>query len=102
MRFVQRGLVQRLTDPNDGRGVLVQMTEQGKTLVDVAITRLSDAEAHLLTGVPRTERERLATLLRRLALSVDRYAPDTLAPDFIDPESEADQAPDPDQAPDAS
>lgn len=72
-RMESRGLVRRLTDPNDGRGVLVEMTEQGQTLVDAAMTRLTDAEEQLLGGVPRSERERLATLLRRLALSVERF-----------------------------
>lgn len=75
-RMEERGLVHRLTDPNDGRGVLVEMTDQGQTLVDAAMTRLTDAEEHLLGGVPRAERERLATLLRRLAISVDRFGPE--------------------------
>ena len=74
-RMEERGLVRRLTDPNDGRGVLVEMTEQGQTLVDAAMTRLSDAEEQLLGGMPRAERERLAALLRKLALSVDRFDP---------------------------
>ena len=73
-RMVERDLVTRLTDPNDGRGVLVEMTAKGITLVDAAITRLTDAEEILLSGVPRAERERLAQLLRRLALSVDRFS----------------------------
>lgn len=72
-RMQERDLVRRLTDPNDGRGVLVEMTDRGQTLVDAAMTRLADAEEQLLGGVPRSERERLATLLRRLALSVDRF-----------------------------
>lgn len=75
-RMEERGLVHRLTDPNDGRGVLVEMTDRGQTLVDAAMTRLTDAEEHLLGGMPRTERERLATLLRRLAISVDRFGPE--------------------------
>ena len=74
-RMATRGLVRRLTDPNDGRGVLVEMTEQGQTLVDAAMTRLADAEEQLLGGMPRAERERLATLLRKLAISVDRFDP---------------------------
>lgn len=85
-RMTQRGLVRRLTDPNDGRGVLVEMTDQGQTLVDAAITRLTDAEEQLLRGVPRSERSRLATLLRRLALSVDRFA---AFPDETDEEQPA-------------
>lgn len=74
-RMVERDLVRRLTDPNDGRGVLVEMTAQGQTLVDAAMTRLADAEERLIGGMPRAERERLAALLRKLALSVDRFNP---------------------------
>ncbi|GAA1616940.1 MarR family winged helix-turn-helix transcriptional regulator [Leucobacter chromiireducens] len=80
-RMVDRGLVQRLTDPNDGRGVLVEMTPLGLTLVDAAMTRLSDSEERLLGGIPRSERERLSVLLRRLALSVDRFEPETVPVD---------------------
>ena len=76
-RMVDRGLVQRLTDPNDGRGVLVEMTALGQTLVDAAMTRLTDAEERLLGTMSRAERDRLATLLRKLALSVDRFEPAT-------------------------
>ena len=74
-RLVNRGLVRRLTDPNDGRGVLVEMTPLGQTLVDAAMTRLTDAEERLLGTLTRTERERLAALLRKLALSVHRFEP---------------------------
>lgn len=74
-RLVERKLVRRLTDPNDGRGVLVEMTPLGQTLVDAAMTRLTDAEERLLGTMPRSERERLASLLRKLALSVDRFEP---------------------------
>ena len=74
-RMAERELVRRLTDPNDGRGVLVEMMPQGLTLVDAAITRLTDSEERLLDGIPRSERDRLGVLLRRLALSVDRYVP---------------------------
>ena len=74
-RMVERDLVRRLTDPNDGRGVLVEMTAQGQTLVDAAMTRLADAEERLIGGLPRAERDRLAALLRKLALSVDRFNP---------------------------
>lgn len=74
-RLVERELVRRLTDPNDGRGVLVEMTAHGQTLVDAAMTRLTDAEERLLGTMSRPERERLATLLRKLALSVHRFEP---------------------------
>ncbi len=70
-RLVDRGLVKRLEDPNDGRGVLVEMTNAGLTRVDAAITRLVDAEAALLGTLPRSEQKRLATALRSLSLTLD-------------------------------
>jgi DNA-binding MarR family transcriptional regulator len=70
-RLVDRGLVQRLEDPNDGRGVLVEMTSGGLTRVDAAITRLVDAEAALLGTLPKSEQRRLAVALRSLSLTLD-------------------------------
>ncbi|NNC11356.1 MarR family transcriptional regulator [Planctomonas sp. JC2975] len=70
-RLVERGLVERQTDPNDGRGILVRMTAQGLTRVDAAITRLVDAEAELLRTLPAGEQTRLAGLLRKLSLDFD-------------------------------
>jgi DNA-binding MarR family transcriptional regulator len=70
-RLVERGFVRRLEDPNDGRGVLVEMTTDGLTRVDAAITRLVDAEALLLSSLSRPEQKRLAESLRRLSIDVD-------------------------------
>ncbi len=67
-RLVQRGLVRREADPGDGRSILVSLTADGRTRVDAAITRLVDAEAILLRTLSRSDRERLALLLRRLGL----------------------------------
>jgi hypothetical protein len=49
----------------------VTITDDGKTRVDAAITRLVDAEAVLLGILSRGDRERLAGLLRKLSLSFD-------------------------------
>lgn len=70
-RLVDSGLVVRRVDPNDGRGVLVEMTAAGLTRVDAAITRLVDAEALLLESLSRSEQGRLAESLRRLIIDVD-------------------------------
>ncbi|QEO15402.1 winged helix-turn-helix transcriptional regulator [Agromyces intestinalis] len=70
-RLVSRGLVSRQTDPHDGRGILVEMSAAGLTRVDAAITRLVDAEAELLAGLPSGEQRRLASLLRKLSLGFD-------------------------------
>ena len=73
-RLVERGFVERLSDPADGRGVLVRMTRQGLTHVDAAITRLVDAEAGILRGLGAADRARLGALLRKLTVSLDESA----------------------------
>jgi DNA-binding MarR family transcriptional regulator len=70
-RLVGRRLVHREADPDDRRSILVVLTDDGKTRVDAAITRLVDAEAVLLARLARTDRERLAALLRKLSLGFD-------------------------------
>ncbi|MFV0374743.1 MarR family winged helix-turn-helix transcriptional regulator [Microbacterium sp.] len=70
-RLVARGLVRRAGDPADGRSILVILTDDGRLRVDAAITRLVDAEAHLLAVLPRVDRDRLAALLRKLSLNFD-------------------------------
>ncbi|MFF2632474.1 MarR family winged helix-turn-helix transcriptional regulator [Microbacterium sp. NPDC058021] len=70
-RLVARRLVRREGDPADGRSVLVTLAGDGKTRVDAAITRLVDAEATLLSGLSKSDRDRLAALLRKLSLGFD-------------------------------
>lgn len=70
-RLVGRRLVRREADPDDGRSILVILTPDGKIRVDAAITRLVDAEAVLLARLSRTDRDRLAALLRKLSLGFD-------------------------------
>jgi DNA-binding MarR family transcriptional regulator len=70
-RLVSRGLVERRTDPNDGRGILVVMTASGRERVDIAISTLLEAESELLDRLPRAEQERLSALLRKLSLDFD-------------------------------
>ncbi|WAB80529.1 MarR family transcriptional regulator [Microcella daejeonensis] len=70
-RLATRGLVERRTDPNDGRGIIVRMTAQGTERVDRAIAELVVAEAGLLSGLGRAEQEKLAALLRTLGAGFD-------------------------------
>jgi DNA-binding MarR family transcriptional regulator len=73
-RLVERRLVERRTDPHDGRGVLVVMTSRGADAVDAAISELVTGEAELLEGLSKADQERLATLLRKLSLDFDDAA----------------------------
>ncbi len=70
-RLVERGLVHRRTDPDDGRGILVMMTQKGRERVDSAISNLLDAESELLAHLIPADRERLAALLRKLSLDFE-------------------------------
>jgi DNA-binding MarR family transcriptional regulator len=67
-RLTTRGLVERLPDPRDRRGVIVRLTPAGRSAVDDALSGLLDREHDLLAGLGDGERERLSELLRRLVL----------------------------------
>ena len=65
-RLVARGLVERLPDPHDRRGVLVRLTEDGRATVDGALASLLERERELLGGLDAAAQQRLSSLLRRL------------------------------------
>jgi DNA-binding MarR family transcriptional regulator len=65
-RLEIRGLVQRLPDPADRRGVHVRLTPRGKERVDAALADLLARERDLLATLSTRERETLSSLLRRL------------------------------------
>ena len=70
-RLVARSLVERLPDPRDRRGVLVRLTEAGRAAVDGALAALLEHERPLLAALTADERRTLASLLRRLAGSIE-------------------------------
>jgi len=65
-RLAMRGLVERLPDPHDRRGVLVRLSAEGKAAVDGAFEELLAAEHELLADLAPGDRKRLADLLRTL------------------------------------
>jgi DNA-binding MarR family transcriptional regulator len=74
-RLEVRALVVRLPDPDDGRGVLVRLTEDGRALVDTAMAALLEREHALLTALDTQQRDTLATLLRHLVTPFDTPPP---------------------------
>ena len=70
-RLEQRGLVRRLSDPSDGRAVIVRLAPTGQGLVDTAIADLLERERVLLSGLDHAEQATLASLLRRLVAPFD-------------------------------
>jgi DNA-binding MarR family transcriptional regulator len=65
-RLASDGLVERLPDPDDRRGVLVRLTPAGRAAVDAALADLLDHERAILAALAPADRERLADLLRAL------------------------------------
>ena len=70
-RLTASGLVRREPDPQDRRGVLVTLSEQGRAAVDAALTDLLDREQALLADLPGDQRAILAGLLRTLLAPFD-------------------------------
>jgi DNA-binding MarR family transcriptional regulator len=71
-RLEEKDLVARKPDPNDGRGVLVQLTTEGRNAVDAALTDLLDRERILLAGISKSDRTVLADVLREIVLPFDQ------------------------------
>src|SRR5919112_4401590 len=67
-RLAGRGLVERLPDPRDRRGVLVRLTGRGRETVDGALSGLLEHERRLLSALSPDELRELAGLMRRLAV----------------------------------
>jgi DNA-binding MarR family transcriptional regulator len=70
-RLASAGLVYREPDPSDRRGVLVTLSERGRSVVDAALTDLLDRERALLAALSDDQRLVLADLLRTLLVPFD-------------------------------
>ena len=70
-RLEQAGLVERMPDPDDRRGMLVQLTKAGVKLVDKLAALHLENERRMLEGLSEREREQLARLLEKLLASYE-------------------------------
>jgi DNA-binding MarR family transcriptional regulator len=70
-RLAAKGLVERLPDPADRRGVRVQLTDEGRSRVDAALEGLLEQERLLLAGLPANDQQRLGGLLRYVMAPFD-------------------------------
>ena len=68
----EAGLVRRLPDPEDRRGVLVELTDEGRRLHDAAVGAQAKKEAFVASALSRREQKQLNALLRRLMLAFER------------------------------
>lgn len=65
-RLAGRGLVERLPDPRDRRGVRVRLLPRGREVVERALADLLEYERRILSVLGDEERDQCADLLRRL------------------------------------
>lgn len=62
------GLVERIPDPGDRRGTLIQLTDKGFALIEKALEAHVENEHRILSNLDESEREALAQLLRKLLI----------------------------------
>lgn len=70
-RLEQLGLVRRLPDPNDRRGVRVELTEAGREAWERAISVQGRKEAFFASALSKKEQQQLNMLLRKLMVAFD-------------------------------
>lgn len=75
-RLERRGYVKRTRHPNDRRGVLVELTEAGRTALDAAVKAETVREHGIVTGLSAAERKSLAGLLKRWLATLEPNGPD--------------------------
>jgi len=65
-RLERRRLVRRLDDPDDRRGVIIELTDEGREVVDEAVAALAISDRQLLERLDPQEVEQLEVLLRKV------------------------------------
>ena len=67
-KLEEKGLLVRLPDPNDRRGVILKATEKGKEITLQAVKSHVEVERQIASGLSPEEQRELASLLKRLIL----------------------------------
>lgn len=70
-RLERAGLIARAPHPQDRRGVIVQLTDKGRILIDEAVTAHVANEHQLLSVLTHDEQDQLALLLEKLIKGLD-------------------------------
>ena len=70
-RLETAGLVRRVADPRDRRGVLVELTDTGRRQIDAAVTEQAAKEIDSLAVLSPDEISTLNVLLRRVLTSLE-------------------------------
>lgn len=65
------GLVERQANPEDGRGFLIALTDDGFALIDEAATAHVATQQKLVAGLSKSERKALDALLKRYLANLE-------------------------------
>jgi DNA-binding MarR family transcriptional regulator len=69
-RLQAAGLLSRQPNPEDGRGVLIHLTPQGREVAEDALATLLQAQAGMVGGLEASDRDRLTGLLRAFLIGL--------------------------------
>lgn len=78
-RLERRGYVKRRRDPDDRRGVLVELTDAGREVLDQAVRANTSGEKELTANLTKQEQKILARLLKKLLSGLEPAASDGTA-----------------------
>jgi DNA-binding MarR family transcriptional regulator len=71
-RMQEAGLVRRIADPSDRRGVLIELTARGREIIDVAIDAHLALYEELLAPLTKRERDGFVELMRKQTIAFER------------------------------
>ncbi len=71
-RLEQEGLVERIADPDDRRGLLVALTRKGRSVMRRVGPSHLDTERRMLAALSKQEQAELARLLRKLLIGLEQ------------------------------
>lgn len=79
-QLVKAGYVQRISNPNDGRSVLIGLTEAGLQLIDAAVSDHVATQRRLTDGLTQSEFNRLNRLLSKYLQVLESSNPSSESP----------------------
>src|SRR3954471_9237908 len=80
-RLEKAGFLRRLPDPDDRRGIMVELTDEGKRVYERAIDVQGRKEQFFASALTKAEQKQLNALLRRIMLEFERAEDGPPSPD---------------------